>query len=171
LLDERGLDGLLAGGQHQLELGAVGDVGLDVPVRVHRADDGQAHVLDADAVEVELGAPSRVVPGRADAEADPAPYFDVDRVVEEVPAVDLAVVAGNRKREVLGGDVDAARVGLVVVEDDLGAEGQRFAVDDADCRVLFAEEMLRSQFDLPCGELASAGRAGPGADGDLRAAG
>ena len=158
LLDEGRLDDRLARGQHQLELGAVDHVGLDVPAVGHAGDRRQVHVLDDDAVEVDLGVPPAVVPGPVYAQADPAPFLDVDGVVQEVEPLDVLSVAGHRQREVPGGDVDVTFVGLVVLEDDLGAEAEVVAVEDLDGGRILSEEVFGLQLHLPGGQTRSVDR-------------
>ena len=173
--EEGGLDRLLARRQHELQLGAVHDVGRDRPADArHGLDAGQAD-RHREAVEVDVG----VVEAEArpavleHAEHEPPPALGVERAVEEGAAFELLSPGGgvrrmledDRQRIVPGGGADAGADGLGVIgraERDGGAMRVGRGVVGADFGVGLAEKMLRREVDAParCGLAVRHARAG-----------
>ena len=132
MVEKGRFDGLVAGGEHELELRAVLDVGAnDIGWSVDGVNTGEPGV-DAKAMKVEVGGVGEGVMHGEDAEGDASPGFGVEGVVEigvarEQLAIEVdgeRVVTGGAGEdlgdggEVLGGcegDLGAARIGLDAV--------------------------------------------------------
>ena len=180
LVEERGLDGLLARGQHELQLGAVHDIGGDRPAGAgHGLDAGQAD-RDRQAVEVDVGiVQAEAVPAVLEhAEHEAAPALGMERAVEEGAAFER-LAAGRRGRDVLeddrqrivpGGGADCLADGIGVLglgrlEGDGGPAGIWRGVVGLNFRLGLAEKMRRQKLDTPSGRGLTVRGARPGRDG------
>ncbi len=180
LFEERGLDGLLARGQHQLKVRAVHDVGAGRPALAgDRLDPGKLRG-DGEAVKVDVGVveaePVPAVLERAEHEA--APALDVERAVEEGAAVE-GLASGRRVGDVLEHDgqrivpgrlLDGPADALGVLgpggpERDGGAVRPGRAIVGPDLRLGLARKMRGQKLDAPAGREVAVGGARPGRDG------
>ena len=92
LLQEIVLDGLFPGRQHQLEIGAVADIGADRPgAAMDGLDRGESH-RQGQAVEIEVRVVVAAMAVAEDAEGEAPPGLGMDRAVEEGSAVQLLSV-------------------------------------------------------------------------------
>ena len=182
LLQEIVLDGLLPGRQHQLEIGAIADIGADRPgAAVDGLDRGESH-RQGQAVEVEIGVVVAAMAVAEDPEGEAAPGLGMDRAVEKGPAVelfadDVRLVGGLGRRVALeeyrqrvmpggipGGVPDRGRV-LARLERDRRAVRKWRPVVGMDFGLGFAQEMFRGEIDPPAGHGAAIRRARPRRDG------
>ena len=170
----------MRGGQHELEVGTVVDIGPDRPARAGDGlDTGQADG-DGEAVEVDVG----VVQAEAGpavlehAEHEPPPALGMERAVEEGAALDrLAAGRGaghvlehHGQRIVTGGGLDGPAngdgvLGFRGLEGDGGAVGPGRAIVGLDLGVGLPEKMSGREFDPPSGRGRAVRGPGPGGDG------
>ena len=181
LVEEGVLDRLLPGRQHQLQTGAVADIGPHGPGRaVNRFDRGQAD-RQGDPEDVEVGV---VVAGMAvaeDAEGEAAPRLGMDGAVEEGAAGQRflaggvgfgAVLEDDRQRVMPGGVLRGAADrggGLGRLERNRRSVRKRRGLVAMDRGIGVAQKVLRRQRDPPAGKDLPAGRTRPGRDGAVAA--
>ena len=153
LRQERGLHGLLARGQHQLQVGAGEDVGEDGPGAAPDGLDRRQADGQREAVEVEVGpleAAQRVV---EDAEGDAAPALGMEGAVEEGLALHCLAVEGDAEGAVERGAGEGVADGGEVFLRDEGNRGAvregGVALEDGDLDL--AEEAVGGEVDAPAG--------------------
>ena len=169
-LQEIVLDGFLPGRQHQLEIGAVADIGADRPgAAMDGLDRGESH-RQGQAVEVEVGVVVAAMAVAEDAEGEAAPGLGMDRAVEKGPAVELlSARLGGRK--LLKEDRQRVMPGGILgrIADRGGGFGgleryrrpvrKRRPVVGMNFGLGLAQEMFRGEIDPPAGHGAAIRRA------------
>ena len=167
LVEERGLDSLFAGGEHQFEVGAGMDVGAHRPGAALDGLDRWQPNREGEPVEVEVGGveAAEAIPENAEGEA--APVLGMEGAVEEGLPLHRLAVEGHRQRAVARGggdgtlDRDEALVGHKRNGGAVGPGGVGF-----DYRgLLLAEEAVGRERDAPAGCEVQEWPACPGGDG------
>ena len=176
LLQEGVLHRLLPGRQHQLQTGAVADIGADGPGRaVDGLERGQAH-RQGEAEEVEVGVVVTAAAVPEDAEGEAAPLLGMDRAVEEGAARQLLAarrvrrfVGEHHPERIMAGGI-RSRVayrggGLGRPERNRRPVRERRSVIGADLGLGFAEKMPGLQVHRPAGQVIATAGTGPRGDG------
>ena len=176
LLQEGVLHRLLPGRQHQLQIGAVADIGAHGPGRAVDGLDGRQAHRQGEAEEVEVGIVVAAAAVPEDAEGEAPPLLGMDRAVEEGAARQLLAVRRNGRgvgehyaQRIIAGGI-RCRVadrggGLGRPERNRRPVRERRAVAGANLGFPLPQKMRGREIDGPAGRGLPVRGTGPRGDG------